>query len=56
MCLPIISERVVFDVRCRYRCYLGEDEAVIVGVTGVFRSVLHGMKEQHRHDLRHAAA
>lgn len=36
-------------------CYLGEDEAVVVGVTGVFRSVLHGMKEKHRHDLCHAA-
>jgi len=34
---------------------LGEDEAVIVGVTGVFRSVLHGIKEQHRHNLGHAA-
>lgn len=27
--------------------YLGQDEAVVVGVPGVFRSVLHCMKEQH---------
>ena len=37
------------------RHHLGEDEAVVVGVAGVFRSVLHGMKEQHRHDLCCAA-
>lgn len=36
-------------------CYLGEDEAVVAGITGVFGSVLHGMKEQHRHDLCRAA-
>lgn len=38
------------------RAYLGEDEAVIVGVFGVFCAVLHGMEEEHRHDLGRAAA
>lgn len=40
---------------CVYVCYLGEDEAIIVGVPGILWSVLHGMKEQHRHDLCCAA-
>ncbi len=40
---------------CECVCHLGEDEAVVVRVTGVFRSVLHGMKEEHRHDLCHTA-
>lgn len=33
--------------------HLREDEAVIVGVTWVFGSVPHGMKEKHRHDVCH---
>lgn len=42
-----ISKSVV----CVCVFYLGEYEAVIIGITGVFGSVLHGVKEQHRHDL-----
>lgn len=40
----------------RVESYFGEDEAVVAGVTGVFRSVFHGVEEEHRHDLGHAAA
>lgn len=36
--------------------YFGEDEAVVAGMPGVLGSVLHGVEEEHRHDLSHAAA
>lgn len=35
---------------------LGEDEPVVVRVTRIFRSILHGVKEEDRHDLCHTAA
>lgn len=40
----------------RLKSYFGEDEAVVAGVAGLFRSVFHGVEEEHRHDLGHAAA
>lgn len=36
--------------------HLGQDEAVIVEVSWVFRAVLHGVEEKDRHDFCHAAA
>lgn len=36
--------------------HLGHDEAVTVEVPWVFRAVLHGVEEKHRHDFCHAAA
>lgn len=35
--------------------YLREDEAIIVGVPRLVRSILHGVEEKHGHDLCHAA-
>lgn len=35
--------------------YLREDESIIVGVAWVFRAILHGVEEEHRHDLCRAA-
>ena len=40
----------------RHAPHLRQDEAVVVGVLGVLGAVLHGVEEQHGHDLRHAAA
>ena len=51
-----LYNRITPDLNMEMRkCYLGKDESVIVGVPRIFRSVLHGMKEEHRHDLCHAA-
>ncbi len=36
--------------------HLGQDEAVIVGVAGIFGFVAHGVEEQHWHELGSAAA
>lgn len=36
--------------------HLGHDEAVVVEVAWVVVAILHGVEEQHRHDLCHAAA
>lgn len=37
-------------------CHLGHDETVVVEVPWIVVAVLHGVEEEHGHDLGHAAA
>lgn len=54
LCVDAFEKRLQPLWMCAH--YLREDKPVIVGVTWVFGSVFHGMKEKHGHDLCHAAA